>query len=85
MEEDAVLSDYLSNCQFDNAKHHMDLPDEKDHEMPEGFRCKFYREAKETMFEATVDGECFTIMVLNEKEWDSDSSDRRDKEQVCML
>jgi hypothetical protein len=85
IEEDAILSDYLSNCQFDHAKHHMDLPDEKDHEMPEGFGCGFKREAQERIFEATVDGECFTVIVSDEKGWDSDFSNRRDKDQVCIL
>ena len=85
IEEDAILSDYLSNCKFDKQNHHMYLPDENEHQIPEGFECTFYREAKERMFQATVDEESFTVIVLDEKGWDTDSSDKRHQEQVCML
>jgi hypothetical protein len=60
----------------------MDLPDEKDHQMPQGFGCMYYREAEERIFSATVDGEHFTVTVLDEKGWDSDGSDKRDQNQV---
>ena len=83
IEEDNILSDYLSNCKLDyQAKYRMNLPE--NHEIPEGFYCTFYREAKERMFHATLDEESFTVIVLNEKGWDSDSSDKRDKEQVRL-
>ena len=81
MEEDDILADYLSNCKLDQEKHGMRLPDEKEHEIPEGFDCVYYREAKETLYEATVDDESFTVIVLDEQGWDSDSSERRDKKQ----
>ena len=42
MKEDSLLSDYLSNCKLDKENHSMKLPDQKDHEMPEGFKCTFY-------------------------------------------
>ena len=83
LKEDEVLSDYLSNCRFDKAKHHLDLPNENDYKIPEGFVSVFYREAKERMFEATVDGDCFTVTLSNQNRWDSDSSAKRHKEQVC--
>ena len=83
VKEDEVLSDYLSNCSFDEAKHRLDLPNENDYKKPEDFVCVFYREAKERMFEATVDGESFIVTVSNQNTWDSDSSDKRHKEQVC--
>ncbi|CAB4030645.1 Hypothetical predicted protein, partial [Paramuricea clavata] len=85
IKEDSILSKYLSNCKFDDANHSMDLPDEKVHEMPEGFGCMYYREAKERMFSATVDEERFTVTVLDEKGWDSDLSDKRDQNQVGIF
>ncbi len=85
MEEDTILSDYLSNCKLDKESHSMELPDRKYHEMPKGFKCTFYRESKERFFSATVDEESYTIIVLDEEGWDSDSSKKRDQKQVCML
>ena len=85
MEEDSLLSDYLSNCKFDKENHSMELPDEKYHEMPKGFMCTFYREAKETFYSVTVDDESYTVIVLDQKGWDSDTSSRRDQQQVCLL
>jgi hypothetical protein len=63
----------------------MHLPDENIHEIPKGFECEFYREAKERLFEVTLDGECFTVIVWDEKGWDSDSSDERYVEQVKFV
>ena len=85
VEEDDILSDYLSNCTLDQANHCMSLPDEKEHEIPEGFDCVYYREAKERMYEATVDDESYTVIVLDEKGWDSDATEKRNKEQVCDI
>ena len=81
-EEDAILLDYLSNCKFDEANHVMDLPDPVEHKIPDDFDCTFYRGAKEKIFEATFENESFTVIVLDEKGWDSDQSEERDQEQV---
>ena len=75
IEEDDILADYLSNCKLDQEKHCMHLPDATEHEIPEGFDCVFYREAKEKIYEATVDEESFNVIVLSENGWDSDSSE----------
>ena len=83
MNEYAVLSEYLSNCNFDKTKHHLELPNENVCEIPEGFFCSFYRVAEERAFEATVNGDCFTVFLSNQRTWDSDSSEKRHKEQVC--
>ena len=85
MDEDRVLSEYLSSCKLDKENHSMKLPDEKEDEMPEGFMCTFYREAKETYFSVTVDDESYTVIVLDQKGWDSDSSKKREQQQVCLL
>jgi hypothetical protein len=85
IEEDAVLSDYLSKCEFNKGEYRMHLPDENIHEIPKGFECEFYREAKEKLFEVTLDGECFTVILWDEKGWDSDSSDERYVEQVKFV
>ena len=85
IEEDDILADYLSNCKLDQEKHCMRLPDEKEHEIPEGFDCVYFREAKEIMYEVAVDEESFTVIVLDEQGWDSDTSERRDKKQVCNI
>jgi hypothetical protein len=61
----------------------MELPDPNYHGMPEGFKCTFYREAHERMFSATVGEETYTVIVLDEKGWDSDSSTKRNQKQVC--
>jgi hypothetical protein len=88
LEEDAILSDYLSYCKLvkrdDNVT--LCLPDEKDHEIPEGFGCIFHREAEERIFSTTGDEEeCFTVIVLDEKGWDSDGVDKREQKQVCCF
>ena len=88
LEEDAILSDYLSYCKLvkrgDNVT--LCLPDEKDHEIPEGFGCIFYREAEERIFSTTGDEEeCFTVTVLDEKGWDSDGVDKREQKKVCCF
>ena len=83
VEEDAALSDYLSKCKFREEEYRMHLPNENDCQIPEGFECRFYREANERIFEATIDGECYTVVVWDEKGWDSDSSQKRRMEQVC--
>lgn len=84
-EEDKILSDYLSYCHIDTVKHHMDLPDEKDHEIPKGFACTFYREAEERIYRASFENEEFMVLVLDQTGWDSDTSNRRDQKQVCTL
>ena len=80
IEEDDILSDYLSNCKFDKENHRLTLPVEN--EIPEGFMLLFFREAEERMYEATMDEERFTVIVLNENGWDSDTSERRKQKQV---
>ncbi|XP_046846610.1 uncharacterized protein LOC124440295 isoform X5 [Xenia sp. Carnegie-2017] len=83
-EEDNTLCDYLSKCKYDPNSgdgQMMSLPDPNDMLLPEGFECQFYREAKESFYQATMDGECFTIIVLEQKDWDSDGSKKRDKNQ----
>ena len=85
MEEDTILSDYLSNCKLNKENHSMELPDPKCHEMPKGFKYTFNRESKERFFSATVDEESYTIIVLDEEGWDSDTSKKRDQKQVCLL
>jgi hypothetical protein len=85
MEEDTILSDYLYNCKFNKAYPRMELPDPNEHRMPEGFNCIFYREANERMFSATVGEESYTVIVLDEKGWDSDSSAKRNQKQVCTF
>ncbi|CAB4004440.1 Hypothetical predicted protein [Paramuricea clavata] len=84
LEEDAILSDYLSHCKLDQKNDNVTLclPAKKDHEIPEGFGCIFYRQAKERIFSATDDEEeCFTVIVFDEKGWDSDGVDKREQEQ----
>ena len=83
--EDDILSEYLSSCRLDRESHCMHLPDEEEHGIPEGFDCVFYREAKEIMYEATVDEESFIVIVLDENGWDSDSLEKRKKKQVCFM
>ena len=85
MEEDTILSDYLYNCKFNKAYPRMELPDPNEHRMPEGFNCTFYREANERMFSATVGEESYSVIVLDEKGWDSDSSAKRNQKQVCTF
>ncbi len=86
VEEDENLSRYLSHCKFDQENHSMCLPDETVHELPEGFSCIFYREAKERIFSATGDEEePFTVIVLDEQGWDSDTSEKRHQKQVCCF
>ena len=85
IEEDNTLSDYLSNCKLDQAKHCLHLPDETEHGTLEGFDCVFYREAEERMYEATLDGESFIVIVLNENGWDSDFSEKRETKRVCYM
>ena len=82
IEEDNILSDYLSNCKFDEEKHRLNLPDEN--EIPEGFKLLFFREAEEKMYEATMNEERFTVIVLDENGWDSDTAERRKQKQVCV-
>ena len=79
--EDDILSEYLSSCKLDRESHCMHLPEENGHEIPEGFDCVFYREAKEIMYEATFDEETFIVIVLDENGWDSDSCKKRKKKQ----
>ena len=81
--EDESLSEYLSKCQFKREEYRMHLPDENDCKIPDNFECTFYREANERIFETTVDGECYTVIVWDEKGWDSDSSHKRHMKQVC--
>ena len=81
-EEDAILLDYLSNCKFDEANHLMYLPDPDEHKIPDDFECTFYRGAEEKIFEAIFENESFTVIILDEKGWDSDQSGKRDQEQV---
>ena len=83
-EEDKILSDYLSYCHIDTVKHHMDLPNKEDHEIPKGFACTFYRGAEEKIYHASFENEEFIIIVLDEKGWDSDTSNKRDQKQVCI-
>ena len=85
IEEDDILSDYLSNCTLDQANHCMSLPDEKEHKIPEGFDCVFYRVAKERMYEATLNDESYIVIVLDENGWDSDTIKRRPQQQVCNI
>jgi hypothetical protein len=88
LEEDATLSDYLSHCKLDKKDDNVTLclPDEKDHEIPKGFKCNFYREAEERIFSTTSDDEeCFTVIVLEKKGWDSDGVDKREQKQVCYF
>ena len=87
LEEDAILSDYLSHCKLVKKDDTMTLclPDEENHKIPDGFGCIFYREAKEKIFSATGDEECFTVIVLDEKGWDSDSTEKREQKQVCCF
>ena len=80
-EEDESLAHYLSKCKLDKENHHLDLPEKHDQD-DHGFKCTFYREAKERIFEVSLDEERFTLIVLDEKGWDSDTSGRRDQEQV---
>ena len=79
--EDEFLANYLSNCKFDKENHHIHLPEKHDLEN-QGFKCSFYREAKERMFKVLCAEECFTIIVLDQKGWDSDGSEKRDQKQV---
>ena len=60
----------------------MDLPD---HKIPDGFDWTYYRVAKENILEAVADGEYFTVVVYDEKSWDSDQSGKRNQEQVSIL
>ena len=86
-EEDNTLCDYLSKCKYDPNSgdgQMMSLPDPNDMLLPEGFECQFYREAKESFYQATMDGESFTIIILEQKDWDSDGSKKRDKNQVLL-
>lgn len=78
--EDEWLTSYLSNCKFDKENHHLHLPE--DDQEDQGFKCTFYREAKERMFEVSADGECFTVIVLDQKGWDSDNKNKRPQKQV---
>ena len=80
-EEDECLAHYLSNCKFDKENHHIDLPEKHDVE-DHGFKCIFYREEKEKIFEASFNEECFTFIVSDQKKWDSDSLDKREEEKV---
>lgn len=84
IEEDECLAHYLSNCKFNKENHHIDLPETRDKE-DEGFKCIFYREEKESIFEASFDEECFTFIVSDQKKWDSDSLDKREEEKVGMF
>ena len=81
VKEDEWLANYLSNCKFDKENHHIDLPEKNDQE-DQGFKCIFYREAKERMFEVFADEECFTVIVLDQKGWDSDAKGKRPQKQV---
>ena len=83
-EEDEALSKYLSKCQFKREEYRMHLPNENDCKIPDDFECGFYREASERIFEATVDGEGYTVIVWDEKGWDSDTSNKRHITQVCL-
>ncbi|XP_028398389.1 uncharacterized protein LOC114521994 [Dendronephthya gigantea] len=82
LEEDAILSDYLSHCTIDTAEHKMSIPDDKDHEMPEGFAWTFYRRAEEKMYRTSLDDEGFLVIVLDESGGDSDASSWREKKQL---
>ena len=80
-EEDKTLSDYLSKCTLDSTNHCLNLPSPF---LPEGFKCSFYRAAEERIFSSqSEENESFTVIVLDEKRWDSDSSEKREKKQVC--
>ena len=81
IEEDDYLERYLSKCKLDKENHHLNLPEEHDQD-DQGFKCTFYRAAKERIFEVTADDECFTFIVWDQKGWDSDTSDKRAQEQV---
>ncbi|XP_028399889.1 uncharacterized protein LOC114523221 [Dendronephthya gigantea] len=81
IEEDEILTDYLSHCKIDTEKHSMDLPDKNDHEIPKGFACTFYREAEERMYRTTFEDEEFLVIVLDQTGWDSDTSNKRVQKQ----
>ena len=83
-EEDEFLAQYLSKCKLDKENHRLFLPENHDQE-DQGFKCTFYREAKERMFQVSLDEERFTIIVLDQKGWDSDTAGKRAKEQVGTL
>ena len=83
-EEDEFLAHYLSKCKLDKENHHLSLPENHEQE-DQGFKCTFYRKAKERMFEVSSDEERFTIIVLDQKGWDSDTAGKRAQEQVGTL
>ena len=80
-EEYEILSDYLSKCVLDSANHCLNLPSS---DFPEGFKCSFYRASEEKFYSCEGDkNETFTVIILDEKGWDSDCSDKREQKQVC--
>ena len=60
----------------------MHLPDPDEHKIPDDFECKFYRRTKEKIFEATFEEESFSVIILDEKGWDSEKAGEEDQDQV---
>ena len=50
--------------------------------LPEEFTCHFYRASEEDFFSIEEGGHTFTIIFLDEKGWDTDTSEKRPQEQV---
>ena len=82
IEENKQLLDYLSNCKFDEANHVLHLPDPDEHKIPDDFKCTFRRRTKEKIFEATFEEESFNVIILDEKDWDSEKAGEEDQDQV---
>lgn len=78
--EDEILSEYLSHCEFDIVNHELNLPPDVI-PLPEGFSCSFYRAAQEDFYSVQEDDQTFTVIFLDEKGWDSDTSEQRMHEQ----
>ena len=60
--------------------HQLNLPAEIP--LPEEFTCHFYRASEEDFFSIEEGGQTFTIIFLDERGWDTDTSEKRHQEQV---
>ncbi len=85
MEEDTILSDYLSNCKLNKENHSMELPDPNAMKCRKGLSIRLTASQKKDFFPPLLMKRVTLLCVLDEEGWDSDTSKKRDQKQVCLL